>query len=212
MRVSRGGPIGSPTTAEWLESPFLDQAAAQAARQYGLEDDSLPELVQEVRIALWEAGLNIHVGAAWVRCVARNKAVDLVRVRLRSRAHDQALAAVPARAGPNVELEHLLRAKAGTLPAELLEIFDLHYLQGFSEREIARRLGICRASVRWLDCKCRRFVTEETARSGRKGGAVLLPPKSPALAATSNARRLNDLTSPAGSAGERLTRVGPRRA
>jgi DNA-directed RNA polymerase specialized sigma24 family protein len=159
MRVSTGGPIGSPTTAEWLESPFLEQAAAQAARHYGLEDASLPDLVQEVRIALWEAGLDVHVGAAWVHCVARNKAVDLVRVRLRSRAHDQALAAVLARAGPNLELEHLLRAKAGTLPSKLLEVFDLHYQQGFSEREIARRLGICRASVRWLDHCCRGILS-----------------------------------------------------
>jgi DNA-directed RNA polymerase specialized sigma24 family protein len=157
MRVSRDGPIGSPTTAEWLESPFLEQAAAQAARQYGLADDSLPDLVQEVRIALWEAGLDVHVGAACVRCVARNKAVDLVRVRLRSRAHDKALAAVLARAGPNLELEHLLRAKASTLPSKLLEIFNLHYRQGFSEREIARRLGISRASVRCLDRRCRRL-------------------------------------------------------
>jgi RNA polymerase sigma factor (sigma-70 family) len=163
MRVSRGGPIGSPTTAEWLESPLLEQTAAQAARQYGLEANSLPDLVQEVRIALWEAGLDVHVGAAWVRCVARNKAVDLVRIRLRSRAHDQALAAVLARAGPNLELEHLVRAKAATLPSKLLEIFDLHYQQGFSEREIARRLGICRASVRWLDGQCRRLVTEAAA-------------------------------------------------
>jgi RNA polymerase sigma factor (sigma-70 family) len=155
--IPKQGLKSFPTTAEWLESPYLQQVTEQAAAKYHLEDECLPHLVQELRIALWQAGLEVRVGPAWLRRVALNKAVDAVRVRRRSRSHDQALSAVLSKSEPKGELEHLLHAKAAALPSKPLEIFNLHYQQGFSEREIARELGICRASVRWLDRRCRQL-------------------------------------------------------
>src|SRR6202158_3788353 len=55
------GPKGYPTTAEWLESPYLLQAVEQAASRHGLTDACFQDLVQEVRIALWELGLAVRV-------------------------------------------------------------------------------------------------------------------------------------------------------
>jgi RNA polymerase sigma factor (sigma-70 family) len=156
-KIPKEGLKSFPTTAEWLESPYLLEVTEQAATKYHLPDECLPDLVQELRIALWQAGLEVRVGPAWVRRVALNKAVDVVRVRRRSRSHDLSLSAVLSKGEPKGELEHLLHAKAATLPARPLEVFNLHYQQGFSEREIARELGICRASVRWLDRRCRRL-------------------------------------------------------
>ena len=58
----------------------------------------------------------------------------------------------------NLEIDHLLHAKAASLPPKLKAFYALHYQQGLSEREIVRRMGVCRSSVRWLDHRCRQFV------------------------------------------------------
>ena len=42
--------------AEWLDSPRLGYVAARVAYQRGLGPDDLADLIQEIRIALWEAG------------------------------------------------------------------------------------------------------------------------------------------------------------
>jgi len=52
----------------------------------------------------------------------------------------------------------LLHARVAELPARLREFYDLRYVQGWSERELVARLGLCRASVRWLDYTCRRAI------------------------------------------------------
>ncbi len=148
----------APTASEWLGSPYLERAAARVGHQYGLTTDDLPDLIQEVRIALWEAGPEVDVGPAWIFRVASHKAVDSLRRKMRTRDHDRALASALAPAPYDEEPSHLLRARATALPPRLRQFYDLHYRKGFSEREIARRLGICRASVRWLNRCCRRFV------------------------------------------------------
>lgn len=144
--------------SEWLESPYLGRVAARAARQHGLQEDDLPELLQDLRIAVWQAGDRAPVTAAWIFGVASHKAVDMVRLKTRAHRNDQDLAAISSRSGRDLELDHLLRARVDSLPERLRQFYDLHYAQGLSEREIARSLGVCRASVRWLDKCCRRFV------------------------------------------------------
>ena len=41
-------------------------------------------------------------------------------------------------------------AQVAHLPKNLRAFCDLRYAEGMTEREIAGRMGLCRASVRWL--------------------------------------------------------------
>lgn len=143
---------------DWLASPVLDRLVARVASQYGLAVDDLPDLVQETRIALWELGLDLPVSASLVLRVASNKAIDLIRRRVRRRARDRVAALVVLPREDDAELRHLLNVQVDALPNRLQHFYELHYNQGLSERETARALGICRASVRWLDRQFRRLM------------------------------------------------------
>lgn len=147
------------STEEWLQSPYLTRVARRAAHSVGLGAAEIPDLLQEVRIALWRAGRRMRVGPAWLFQVATHKAVDILRRRIRSREIEQDFSDTSTPAGPSprlTELGHLLRARASRLPPPLREFYDLHYGHGWSEREIAARLGLCRQSVRWMNRTCRR--------------------------------------------------------
>jgi RNA polymerase sigma factor (sigma-70 family) len=146
------------SSGNWLASPVLDRLVARVASQYSLTVDDLPDLVQETRIALWELGLDLPVSASLVLRIASNKAIDLVRRRVRRRTRDRvaALAALPRE--EDAELRLLLDVQVEALPDRLRRFYELHYNQGLSERETARTLGICRASVRWLDRQLRRLM------------------------------------------------------
>jgi RNA polymerase sigma factor (sigma-70 family) len=137
---------------------MLDRLVARVAKQYGLTVDDLPDLGQEARIALWELGLDLPVSAHLVLRIASNKAVDLIRRRMRRRARDRAAASLAPVREEDAELHHLLNAQVEALSPNLREFYELHYHQGLSEREVARALGICRASVRWLDHQFRRLM------------------------------------------------------
>jgi RNA polymerase sigma factor (sigma-70 family) len=150
---------GAASADDWLASPYLDQIGRNVARRHGLAPEDLPDLLQEIRIALWEAGLDARLGSPWVLRVASNKAVDLVRLRARVRAVQSIAVEAVASGTSQEELGHLLNAKVDSLPRRLRRFYDLHYRLGLSEREIARRIGVSRASVRWLDHCCRRIIT-----------------------------------------------------
>jgi RNA polymerase sigma factor (sigma-70 family) len=147
------------SASEWLESPYLRGMAARLAHQYHIGMVDLPDLLQEIRIALWGLGPDTRVSAAWVFKVASHKVLDLLRHRLRARHRDREFAGSTARPVHDPELDHLLHARVARLPTHLREFYELHYLQGLSEREIAQRLLLCRASVRWLDRCCRQRIT-----------------------------------------------------
>jgi RNA polymerase sigma factor (sigma-70 family) len=144
------------STGDWLEAAYLVRLARRVAIQHGLGTEDCADLLQEVRIALWEQGLATPVSAAWVIRVASRKAVDQLRRRARTRSRESSFASQAAGAAHDSEFDHLLRARAAALPEKLKKFYDLHYVQGWSEREIAAAMGICRASVRWLDRCCRR--------------------------------------------------------
>jgi RNA polymerase sigma factor (sigma-70 family) len=143
----------------------LDRLVARVANQYCLTVDDLPDLVQETRIALWELGLDLPVSASLVLRIARNKVIDLIRRRVRRRTRDRlaAIAALPRE--EDAELRHLLNAQVEALPDRLLRFYKLHYLQGLSERQTARALGISRASMRWLDGQFRCLLARGEPRT-----------------------------------------------
>jgi DNA-directed RNA polymerase specialized sigma24 family protein len=92
----------------------------------------------------------------WIFRVATFKVVDLVRQRARDRRHKRALTEDVLFRTRDTELGHLLSISVAALAPKLQQFFELRYRQALSEREISRRLKICRSSVRWLDRCCRR--------------------------------------------------------
>jgi RNA polymerase sigma factor (sigma-70 family) len=160
QRVAPAAAVPDLSIDEWLQSPYLTRVATRAAHSIGLGPADIPDLLQEIRIALWRAGrrMGVRVGSVWLFQVASHKAVDILRRRIRSREIEQDFTtSTPAAQSPRLtELGHLLHARASRLPPPLREFYDLHYGHGWSEREIAARLGLCRQSVRWMDRICRR--------------------------------------------------------
>ncbi|MFN2635227.1 MAG: RNA polymerase sigma factor [Thermoanaerobaculia bacterium] len=152
----------SPRTAEWIQSSYIARVAAGVARSKGLTPEDVPDLLQEIRIALWRAGPETRVGPAWLFHVANHKAIDFLRRRVRTRQIEQQFKAALDPPEGEPEIGHLLHAQRSRLPARLREFYDLHYGQGLSEREIAVRLGVCRQSVRWLDRRCRLGIAGRT--------------------------------------------------
>jgi RNA polymerase sigma factor (sigma-70 family) len=154
-----------PTSAEvWIDSPALVALLIRVAAHHRIGSADLDDLAQETRIALWEAG-NEVVGAAWVLQVASNKAVDLIRRRARAVARDQTFSTLNKGRPSEPEITLLLHARVAALPPQIREFYELHYVQGWSEREIAAQLGKCRASIRWLDHRCRQSIIGEGQRS-----------------------------------------------
>jgi DNA-directed RNA polymerase specialized sigma24 family protein len=157
--------LDSSTVLRWLESPCLARIASRVASHYGLPAQDSPDLLQDLRLALWAAGSDTVVNATWVFHTANHKAVDLVRRRIRA-----AREAIPLAEDPPLEdaadpaLLHLLRARAALLPRKIHDFYTLRYEEGLSQREIARRLGNCRGSVRCLDRQCLRMVKGPLAR------------------------------------------------
>jgi len=144
---------GEPTTAqaprtpsEWLDSPVLLRIVKRVACQYGILPAEIDDLAQEVRIALWSAELQVDIKPGWVFATARHKAVDLLRRRRHS--ESTALPRPPPREA--FELVYLIEAQVTQLPERLRVFYRLRYLEGLTEREISGRIGLCRASVRWL--------------------------------------------------------------
>jgi RNA polymerase sigma factor (sigma-70 family) len=172
------GVASAPT---WIDSPALRALVARVSARYGLPTADVPDLLQETRIALWEVGPAAAVSAAWVIKVATNKAVDLLRRTSRVRTIDRAFAARQMEATGDLELERLLHARISELPARLRAFHNLHYTEGWSEREIARAWGLCRASVRWLDHQFRSVLVEDapaaTARLKQQQGRVRIAPR-----------------------------------
>jgi RNA polymerase sigma factor (sigma-70 family) len=135
------------STSEWLESPLLARIVKRVAGQYGILPAEVDDLIQEVRIALWEAELPVKIKPKWIFVTASHKAVDILRRRWQTSSDAALTKAVAAGAG---ELNCLVRAQVAQLPKNLRAFCDLRYAKGMTEREIAGRMGVCRASVRWL--------------------------------------------------------------
>jgi DNA-directed RNA polymerase specialized sigma24 family protein len=163
MTLSTASRLGVHAVSAWLESPYLEHVAARVAYQFGLPSQEVPELLQELRIALWKAGSSTPVNTTWILHTAQHKGSDVLRRRQRAReisfSGDCSIPSNPR----DPELLRLLRARAAVLPPPLKEFYFLRYRAGLSERQIADRLGLCRGSVRWLE---RRFVRSVGGRSG----------------------------------------------
>jgi DNA-directed RNA polymerase specialized sigma24 family protein len=145
----------------WLEAPELGELVTRIATRDHVAPADVPDLLQETRIALWHLGLEARVNSAWIIRTATNKVVDHVRSRLRARVREQTFARLALGGSPDPDLEHLLHTEVATLPVRLRQFYELHYVWGLSEREVARELSTSRASIRWLDRCCLRAIAGE---------------------------------------------------
>ena len=132
--------------------------AARVGKRYGFTPEEIAELAQELRIALWQHGLDTRVHASCFFRVAINKAIDQVRGRRRAREHIGTFARIPSKAESEPELEPLLRVRVAALSPRLRTFYEFRYVLGMSEREISAATGFCRASVRQLEVICRRSL------------------------------------------------------
>lgn len=120
--------------------------------------DDAEDVVEEVFWQAWRQAARYEPergsAASWLLSIARTRALDGLRSRLRRRAvplgddSGETVAAAPPRAtgGPVVEVEsaerrtHVLAALA-ELPTEQREALELAYYEGLSQTEIADRTG-----------------------------------------------------------------------
>jgi RNA polymerase sigma factor (sigma-70 family) len=152
--------VAPRSASEWLESPVLPRIVKRVACQHGILSGEIEDLVQEVRIALWGTEQQLEIKPRWVFVTASHKAVDILRRRRQLGAEAAISRATLAEVE---ELNCLVRAQVAHLPKTLRLFCDLRYVEGLTEREIACRMGLCRASVRWLGLRCLKAL-----RAGRR--------------------------------------------
>jgi RNA polymerase sigma-70 factor, ECF subfamily len=122
------------------------------------DPDDAEDVVEEVFWQAWRQAARYDPArgsaSSWLLSIARSRALDRLRSRLRHREapladeSGETAATVPATAagGPAVDVEsaerrtHVLAALA-ELPAEQRETLELAYFQGLSQTEIADRMG-----------------------------------------------------------------------
>lgn len=151
---------------EWLESPYLGRVAARVARSFGLPSQDVPDLLQDLRIALWQAGPGVSVNATWLFHTANHKAVDLLTARNKRRVRERDSSQLNrSNDTADSEVAHLLSCKVARLPEKLRAFYVLRYREGLTQRETARRLGLGRSSVRWLELRCLRMIRGRKALS-----------------------------------------------
>lgn len=153
------------TIRDWVRSKDLERLVCWAGRRCGASAEELDDILQDVRLAILRQPPETVAGRSWVVRVALNKATDSVRARARGRRVPNSLQRRPS--GSDEELGRLLAARASQLPTRLSDFYDLRYRQGLTERELAVRLGLCRASVRLLDLKVRRLLDRPRKRNPR---------------------------------------------
>lgn len=147
------------TAAEWLASQELKPLITRIVRSHGLTSQDADDVLQETLISLLRAGLHVRASRAWICAVAARRSIDANRRRTSRLERERAYSRIrtPSETG---DLLHLLYARVAGLPQREQAVFELHYRQGLTEREVAAKLGISRASVRRLDDLCRNSLTK----------------------------------------------------
>ena len=144
---------------EWLESDYLHylgRVARRVAYTYHLSDADVPDLYQELCLALWKAGPERMVNATWVFHTANHRAIELYN---RQRRAGRFAAVVDAEGlDPEVssdpEKALLVRARADRLPRVLRRFYRLRFQEGYTQRELMQRAHLTRGSIRGLEREC----------------------------------------------------------
>lgn len=159
--------------SEWLEAgclPYLHRIARRVSYTYRLSDADVPDLYQELCLALWKAGPDRLVNATWIFHTANHLAIDIFK---RERRADQLAAAVGAeRPGArfleSAETALLVHARAGRLPPPLRRFYELRFEEGYTQLELMETAHLTRGSVRETERKClRQLAGRARSSSGR---------------------------------------------
>lgn len=149
---------------------------ASARRVLGNDSDA-EEVTQESFLALATAARppTAPLGP-WLHRVAVNRAINLKasarRRALREAEHGRAQP--PCEGSPWASLEPLLDEALAELPERYRELVVLHYLEGKSQRQIARDLDLPRQTVGYRLEKALRLLRTRLARRGVQIGAPAL--------------------------------------
>jgi len=145
-------PNGATTrVGDWLESPYVPRLVARVAAQYHLLAADVPDLLQEVLIALWKSDPNLVVAGGWLHRLAGFKAVDIIRKRHHEAPSSGCAWGAVRESASGAEAVHLLHARIAHLPARMQKFWRLRYEAGLTQEEAAVRFGVSRTAIRWLD-------------------------------------------------------------
>jgi RNA polymerase sigma factor (sigma-70 family) len=147
---------------EWLESDclhYLRRVARRVAHSHHLTEADVPDLHQEICLALWKAGPERLVNATWIFHTANHRAIELYKRKWKA---GRFVAAVGAEdAGPRGDPEKalLVHARADRLPDSLRRFFRLRFQEGYTQRELMQRAHLTRGSIRGLEKECLRRLS-----------------------------------------------------
>ena len=155
VRLSHGCPEDRRVAR--IAVPGAGRRAGRSAIRRGFQD--VPDLLQELRLALWKAGSGQLVSIGWVFQTANHKAIDWLKRKRRRAEVGLDAHTLPERfCSPDPALRCLLHSQASRLPYTLRRFYALHYEHGLSQRDVAQALGLGRSSVRSLDRRCLRLI------------------------------------------------------
>jgi RNA polymerase sigma factor (sigma-70 family) len=147
---------------EWLESDslrYLLRVARRVAHTYHLTDADVPDLYQEICLALWKAGPERLVNATWIFHTANHRAIELYKRQWRAGRFAVAVGAEDAAPRGGSEEALLVHAKADRLPDSLRRFFRLRFQEGYTQRELMQRARLTRGSIRGLEKECLRRLS-----------------------------------------------------
>jgi RNA polymerase sigma factor (sigma-70 family) len=144
---------------EWLESDYLRylrRVARRVAFTYRLSEADVPDLYQEICLALWKAGPERMVNATWIFHTANHRAIELYNRHRRAGRFAAAVGAEGIELGPSIDPEKalLVRARADGLPRVLRRFYRLRFQEGYTQSELMRRAHLTRGSIRGLEKQC----------------------------------------------------------
>lgn len=128
-----------------LTSPAIYASLNRLLRQTSLAD----EVLQDVYVTVWQkaGGFDPMLGAgmAWLRTIARHRAIDRLRSLRRDRAGEDSLAneaALPLAGLDQTGLSWAIRRSVNQLPPRQREALLLVYSAGYTQEEVADLMGI----------------------------------------------------------------------
>jgi len=148
------------SVAEWLRSTYLRRVASRVAYTYLLPPEDVPDLYQELCLALWKAGPDRMVNATWLFHTANHRAADILK---RKRKHFEVsvtgMDGIARTSTADPELTLLVHSEVRRLPKSLRRFYRLRYEEGYTQRELVQHERLTRGSVRGMEKKCLRWMT-----------------------------------------------------
>lgn len=137
-----------------LTSPSLYAALNRMLPQRSLAD----EVLQDAYVLVWQKASSfdpaLGAGMAWLRTIARHRAIDRLRVLRREQAGEGELAQQPEPQLPSTDVAALswpLQRVINSLSDRQREVLLLVYTLGFTQEEVAEQLEVPLGTVKsWI--------------------------------------------------------------